>query len=172
MRYIELSRETKQEIADLVLGTKRLVIPEIAHNVFYVNQDFDHTKFFLIGVNEVTKNENVIGKFHALELPPEDEHLILFEATEKYWNLSGFVECLTTSNSDADESDLDVIIIHPFDNRQKRYIKIARSEIVTFPMTILLCDKYTHDATVIDHITKEHWTLMCKRFRGFINVLL
>jgi len=168
MRYKEIDDVTKNAIAKIVLHNNKIAVQQILKDVFHCEILHNYTKFFLIGTNEITKSERIIGVFYVLNLS-NDENFVLFQSTvHKTKHLSGFVECIARNEQTV---KLETMIIHPFQNDNNYFVKIVQSEIKTLPMTILLCTTNSQKK-VVDFVTKEHWELLEKRFRGFINVLL
>jgi hypothetical protein len=170
MRYSELTPNLKTEISKIVLSNQTINVSQILHTVFKIKRQFSHSKFFLIGTNEITKSERLIGRFYALDIVDADDTLVLFESLlPNAYKYSGFVECIS---KDERTGKMETILIHPFTPEFNHSIKIAQSEIKTLPMAIINYNYNNNKSTVLDYISKEHWTLLEKRFRGFINVLL
>jgi hypothetical protein len=83
------------------------------------------------------------------------------------YKYSGFVECIS---KDERTDKMETMIIHPFASEFNYSLQITQSTIKTLPMAII--NYNDNKPTVLDYISKEHWTLLEKRFRGFINVLI
>ena len=169
MKYSELTPDLKTKISKIVLSNQEINVSQILYTVFKIKRQFSHSKFFLIGTNEITKSECLFGQFYALNIVDVNDTLVLFESLlPGVYNYSGFVECFP---KDTRADKMETIIIHPFASEFNYSLQITQSTIKTLPMAIINRN-HNNESIVLDYISQEHWTLLKKRFQRFINVLL
>lgn len=172
MNYTHLTNIQQTAISQIALSSLFIKPEKILTTVFDIApENFLYRKFFVISTNEITKNEEIAGSFIALQISPKDDNfLIIFECLYKDGQkFSGFVEC---HEPDEETKNMDVITIHPFINNPRTTIKFVYSAIPTLPIAITFYNRRNGENTVQSYISKEHWTLLKKRFQQFINVHL
>ncbi len=167
MKYTQLTNTQRKSIAQLTFN--KLFTKPTAFQL--TPENFLCRKFFVISTNEITKNEGIVGCFIALKISSQDDNfLIIFKCLYKDGQkFSGFVEC---HEPNGEREKMDALTIHPFTNNPRTIIKLVHSAIPTLPIAITFYNRRDEEGAVQGYISKEHWALLKKRFREFINARL
>lgn len=174
MLFDDLTRPQRTHIAEIACGGLKNKSSRILRAVFDVKKIDPNScadaspKFYAIGMNEITKDEIILGYFIALAIGPSN-YLLLFQSLLKdYEKLSGFVSCKRCTHKKANK---ELITIHPFISEYPYQMAFEDSPIDQFPIVINLITvaKPNKDREILCVMGSGHWEQMQKRFRQYIN---